>query len=374
MKIIVKRLIKGEKGQAMVLVLVLLIVGGLIVSPLLSYMGTGLLTGRVYEGRTAELYAADAGFEDGVWKVQHRDEAGAGYVPCSPSSPPRTYNITANNRSVGVNIVCVSNVTGYLWDITSIATTDSNSRTTVESYVQFISGGELNIFGGALASQGSISLGKDSTVTGDIYHCGGFDNSTVSGNWTDKGCAPFPSQAENIAFAQAFMDEAKKGGTYNGNMGISKSGDLGPKYITGNLDISKDVTINLKGIVYVKGHISCAKTLTITGSGSLVAEGYIYLSKLANYTVTGDSIIMSLNSDITIKKSDPAGELSIGALIYAPNGAITFDKDMTIFGGVVGKSIQADKEGSFTFVPKTSWDFPGQLPGSLDIKTYNVSQ
>jgi len=58
MKIAVRRLIRDEKGAALVLVLILLLISGLIIGPLLSYMGTGLITGEVYEGRTHELYAA----------------------------------------------------------------------------------------------------------------------------------------------------------------------------------------------------------------------------------------------------------------------------------------------------------------------------
>ena len=64
MKTIMKRLVRDEKGAALVLVLILLLISGLIIGPLLSYMGTGLITGGVYETRTDELYAADAGVED----------------------------------------------------------------------------------------------------------------------------------------------------------------------------------------------------------------------------------------------------------------------------------------------------------------------
>jgi hypothetical protein len=60
----VKRLIRDEKGQALILALILLAIGGLIITPLLGLMTTGLLTGQVYENKMHELYAADAGVED----------------------------------------------------------------------------------------------------------------------------------------------------------------------------------------------------------------------------------------------------------------------------------------------------------------------
>jgi len=64
MKIAVRRLIREEKGQALVLVLILLVVGGLVIAPLLDFMGTGLKVGKeVYENKMYETYAADAGVE-----------------------------------------------------------------------------------------------------------------------------------------------------------------------------------------------------------------------------------------------------------------------------------------------------------------------
>jgi hypothetical protein len=64
MKIAVRRLIAEEKGQALVLVLILLLVGGLVIAPLLDFMGTGLMVGKgVYENKMYETYAADAGVE-----------------------------------------------------------------------------------------------------------------------------------------------------------------------------------------------------------------------------------------------------------------------------------------------------------------------
>ncbi len=56
----------------MIIVLVLLVLGSLIVTPMLSYMGEGLrATGVVYEKKTNELYAADAGVVDAMWQIKY---------------------------------------------------------------------------------------------------------------------------------------------------------------------------------------------------------------------------------------------------------------------------------------------------------------
>jgi hypothetical protein len=67
-----KRLIRNEKGQAMILVLILLMIGGLVVTPALS-MSTALKAGQVYENKMYEFYAADAGIEDALWYLQSSD-------------------------------------------------------------------------------------------------------------------------------------------------------------------------------------------------------------------------------------------------------------------------------------------------------------
>ena len=47
-KSLLSRLKRDERGQALVLVLILMLLGGLIVTPLLSHMGTGLKVGKEF--------------------------------------------------------------------------------------------------------------------------------------------------------------------------------------------------------------------------------------------------------------------------------------------------------------------------------------
>ena len=69
MKRIVNKLIRDEKGQVLVLAVILLLVGSLIIVPLLGFMSTGLIAGQVFEKKMDGLYAADAGIEDALWKL-----------------------------------------------------------------------------------------------------------------------------------------------------------------------------------------------------------------------------------------------------------------------------------------------------------------
>ena len=65
-------MITGEKGQALIIVLVLMLLGGLIIAPMLAYMSTGLKVGKeVYEERMHLFYAADSGIEDALWQIKY---------------------------------------------------------------------------------------------------------------------------------------------------------------------------------------------------------------------------------------------------------------------------------------------------------------
>ncbi len=107
-KTVLGKSVRGEEGQAFILVLILLLVGSLIIAPLLAYMGTGVVTGQVFEKKTAELYAADAGIEDAVWQVKY-DHLGTlfpDYSPYDYTTENCTYTLSeqVNDKNVNVTI------------------------------------------------------------------------------------------------------------------------------------------------------------------------------------------------------------------------------------------------------------------------------
>ncbi len=70
-KNISSRFLSDETGQALIIVLTLLLLGSLTLMPVLSHVGTAVKTSRVYEDKAGELYAADAGVEDAIWQVKY---------------------------------------------------------------------------------------------------------------------------------------------------------------------------------------------------------------------------------------------------------------------------------------------------------------
>ncbi len=65
------RFISEEAGQALILVLVLLVLGSLTIVPVLTHLGTALKTGKFYEESTNTMYAADSGIEDAICEIKY---------------------------------------------------------------------------------------------------------------------------------------------------------------------------------------------------------------------------------------------------------------------------------------------------------------
>jgi hypothetical protein len=68
---LLKRIIKSEAGQALPIVLALLVLGGLAIIPSLNYISTSLESGRSLKTGIKGIYAADAGIENVLWCLEN---------------------------------------------------------------------------------------------------------------------------------------------------------------------------------------------------------------------------------------------------------------------------------------------------------------
>ena len=87
MKICRDRLRGSEEGQALVLVLLFMLIGALVVTPLLQFMGTGVKAGTTFESKMDEIYAADAGINDGFWQIKEENLEALFPGPSNPYDP-----------------------------------------------------------------------------------------------------------------------------------------------------------------------------------------------------------------------------------------------------------------------------------------------
>jgi hypothetical protein len=357
MKIAAKTLIRDEKGAAIVLALILLLVGGLISAPLLSHMGSGLLAGEVYEARTAELYAADAGVEDAIWKIQNQD-AVEGAWPCNPSSPPFTYNITDVNGSAVT--VSVAYVDGLTYHVVSNATGDNDSKTQVESYIYYGSEWRDLLDFGVVALNGDIILSGTSELnsypTGNnthIYANGNIDvggNSKVYGEAVATGTITynpgaitpgpvtenfFPPLEFYLPDLSLYLAEAETGEFIDGDLHITSNRTIGPAYITGDLNLSSQADLTLEGAVWVEGTIKTQGGSQIQGEGPLVAVSYVDIKGSAAPATEAMPVIISSESYISAE-----GDSDSFMVLYAPNGEVNVAGSGAVNGAIIGQEIK----------------------------------
>jgi hypothetical protein len=64
----------GESGQALIIVVLLMLVSAIVIAPMLAHVRTGLKTGKeIFEEKMLGQYAADSGVEDALFKIQTDD-------------------------------------------------------------------------------------------------------------------------------------------------------------------------------------------------------------------------------------------------------------------------------------------------------------
>ena len=361
MKTIVKRLARDEKGASLVLVLILLLISGLIIGPLLSYMGTGLITGEVYETRTAELYAADAGVEDAIWKIQHPGEAG--YLPCSPGNPPRVYTITdINGKDVEVTIEYQDDG-GF--KITSIAATDDGGGTAaitgteIEAYVTPVSNNYTGLLDNVITSQNEIDYPPFPDIS---YPEGHGPVANYDGPWpTPEGLADF--YWPNVA-----------GEThYDGDTEIDLEGNscpLGPIYIN---DEENNNWPSGLGPLYVDGELEILNSIKTDPPPTLTLTGTLYITGDTLIGKTGKDFNLDLNGQtifVASNSSDPQKALWIGGqcTILGPGviiavGDVYFEPNIPV--GMTDPIFILSVSGTTTLQP--GGDFYGAVAGSVEV-------
>jgi len=100
-----KQIINDEKGQALPIVLALLVLGGLMVTPTLNYAATSLNSGRIIEEGVNGLYAADAGVEHTLWCLKNA------------ISPPQQLPENINQMGVALQTEEKGNYTLYFGEL-----------------------------------------------------------------------------------------------------------------------------------------------------------------------------------------------------------------------------------------------------------------
>jgi hypothetical protein len=341
METIIRRAIRNEKGSVLPLVLILLVVGGLILTPLLGLMSTGLMAGQVYERKTDELYAADAGVEDAIWRIQTNNLA---FDPASNWSEP--WNLTANGRNVTVQVYredldpyCGEE---FMYRILSAASDDGGGTaaigTTIEAYLDVLALNLSYMLDYAIVSNDTITIQPHVTVNGSVWlpyeeDLTVWPGGEITGNnvTSDDVLLTWPTFDQLSEYYLAFVDPEDPypgdavdikitktlGPCYgNGALAIDNTGDPdtlvieGTVYVdNGNLDFnpagSHNYTIDLSGeTIFVDGEIYFAPgCVTLTGSGCIIARGDITFQPSISSGEDDFLLVMSIEGKVTFQPS-----------------------------------------------------------------------
>ena len=193
------RLAKGQGGQLLILVLVIMLVAMLIIPSSLALISSGIIAGNATNRRTQELYAADAGVQNALELLK----IGVTTVP-----PITNFNGSGININVTIGAPDASNV----YKVTSLATSTqpTTTSTTIVAYVSSAPG----LFDYALEAIGdtgpTVSFtgggGSNAAATATVSTAGMITDVTMTNSGSGYTTAPkvtFISDSANGADATA---------------------------------------------------------------------------------------------------------------------------------------------------------------------------
>jgi hypothetical protein len=333
-KTTMKTVAKDQDGNVLTLVLILLVVGGLVLAPLLGLMGTGVLAGQVYENKTDELYAADAGVEDAIWKIKND----------APDSYPYEYPqpLVVNDKSVNITIfredldpTCGEQLNYHIISTVS----QDGSSTTIDTHLS-VSYMDLSAFlENAIVSDNTITLKGATIVDGDVWLPDEEDllvdsHVTLNGTVRDQDDYElvWPTAEQFSTYYMEDVEGAYDPGSFidikdlypktigpwyrEGSLGVDNTGDpatlvLGDTiYVDGNLEFiqpgaSHNYSIDLDGhTIFVAGDFTLASTsISVVGSGCIIAVGDINFQP--NIVGEGDDfvLVMSITGETFVHPS-----------------------------------------------------------------------
>ncbi len=332
MKTITNKLARCEKGYALLLVLIFSLVGTLVITPLLGFMSTGLIVGQVHEEKMAELYAADAGVEHAFWQIK----AAAAGLPGAGDDPWEYSIADVNGKQVNTTIAYIDD---HTYKITSTASSDTGSSTTIESYTTIVDMSSL--MGNTITSIGDITLQPGAEVTGNVQYNGELDNKgDINGEIITDEIEHWPTAAQLSGF---YWDDVKDLEPYpDDTIDLKDTTIIGPLYRDGDLNIKNtgnQTTAELGGTVYVTGNLifeqpGGAKAYTIDLNGhTIYVEGSITFPA-RRCTISGSGCIIAVG-DVTFQPSILSDEDDF-IFVMSLEGEVWFSPQGDLYGSVAG--------------------------------------
>jgi hypothetical protein len=293
---------KQEAGQVLILlVLIIFAFSSFAIVPLMNFVSTGINTAKNTGLHTQEIYAAESGVRDAIWKIQ-RVYPG---LPVKDGELPLEYAIDDNVNGSSVN-VSIGWIDWETYRIHSLATNiNTGHMITIDSDIAIDPTGGLDLTAftkDAMTSPGEIRTFPGDKIYGDV-RVENSDNLTgpgvVYGDVVEGPITGWPTSEllEMYFLRQVDTSNPHSSGTIdvsipgqsghlyaegysNGNYVITGSEELsGVIFVEGNLTFDQDADISLNGYtVFVTGNIGFGTQAKLAGPGAIIALGDIVFS------------------------------------------------------------------------------------------------
>ena len=377
MKTKMKRVTADEKGAALILTLVLLLVASLIIPSLLGFMYGGLRQGEVYERRGGELYAADAAVEEALWRVQ----TGNVTVPSSTCEQRVwPYYIPSVNSNPVTYVITYLDDVGFFVESETMG---EHSQTRIEAYIVDMWGDYSAISDHILCSTGLVSPHKFVELEFD----------------PDENY-PYPNYPEDLwppeQLIYDFYWADVKDGEHRGDTNIGVTGESlerGPLFVNGeftvrNADNKNSSRLTLTGTLFsvldtkfgkgsqsYDGLIVDLKGHTIFVDGRDAHSNYA-LEITDSCTILGPGVIVALG-DIYFAPKGDVGSPDAPVFIISVGGTTTIRPSGKFYGAIAGSvevEVQLGKDPSITYPPDgfpEDLNFPGFLHDKQDWSLFS---
>jgi hypothetical protein len=355
LKRFVKSMCDKEQGQVLILSTFILLISAVCsLVPIVSFMGTGIVTTMNTGLHTQEIYAAEAGVYDAMWRMIMI----APGVPKGTWDPPLNYAIDGGLNDKSVNVT-LSRYNSFNFRIHSVAKESHTShQSTVDTDIAILGVGGLD-----LAEFAKFAVTSNGTIGADYY------NVKINGNIWIPDLANYdgkPPNGDIIAAPITGWPTETMLDTY-----YSYLVNMDSPYANSVIDISNPL---LRGPLYAQG----AGNYVLTGSGnltgSLYIDGNLYFDQYAHVNLDGNTIYVTGNLQTHPQSfvGGPGAIISVGNMAFSPHvgnayllvmsvsGSIDFQPNGAFVGAVSG-------DVDITLRPNSSitWQDPGV--GNLDL-------
>jgi hypothetical protein len=293
-----KRKLKDESGQALAMALIMLVLGGLLVVPTLSFMATNLNANRIIEEKTEGIHAADAGIQDALWKLGNDVDPFPGGIS--------SYDLaeTLNGMTVTVEKVAITQQgLGSLYTLKATSRLDGEVKAVITA--QAVAGSATSadfswMFEHAITSVTNVSLKSGDIIYGGVLTAGSVSNQSAvrSGNIIEHQQPP-PTLPTADYLKAFYWNEVKNGSVLPSNYVIPGGTPSNPHmipsgYANDYMSITGTGYAKLSGTIYVKGNFSVDdKNSIIDLNGKTIfAEGTGYFKPQC--TIIGPGCIITV--------------------------------------------------------------------------------